>query len=154
MKSTGTVVTADTVQSPKGGDSQSRPAGVTTGSPRRPAQQVVGAALAFDLDSLVGDLRADEGWPAGEPNSTTLVKEPSLRVVAVALHAGAHMKRHHVPGRLTIQTLAGHTRVHLPTDVIDLPYGHLVALEAGLTHSVEALDESAILLTIAWPLPG
>jgi quercetin dioxygenase-like cupin family protein len=139
---------------PRGGtDPRSRPAGVTSDTLRRPARHVSGAALAFDLDSAVRDLRADASWPAGEPNSTTLVKEPGLRLVALALRAGARMKQHHMPGNLTIQTLAGHTRVHLPTEVVDLPVGHLLALEGGMTHGLEALEESAVLLTIAWPTP-
>jgi hypothetical protein len=35
--------------------------------------------------------------------------------------------------------------------VIDLPAGHMLALERGLPHDVEALEDSAFLLTIAWP---
>jgi quercetin dioxygenase-like cupin family protein len=141
------------VQVRNGAAPRSRPVGVTTGSSRRPVQRVVGEALAFDLGSFVEDLWADEGWPAGEPNSVTLVKEPTLRVILVALHAGARMKEHQVPGRLSIQTIAGRARLHLAGRVVDLGCGHLVALEAGLRHDLEALEESAILLTIAWPAP-
>jgi hypothetical protein len=32
-----------------------------------------------------------------------------------------------------------------------LPTGTLLALDQGLPHDVEALEESAFLLTIAWP---
>jgi quercetin dioxygenase-like cupin family protein len=134
-----------------GAGPRSRPVGVTTGSARRPVQQVVGAALAFDLESFVDDLRADEGWPAGEPNSITLVNEPSLRVVLMALHAGARWNEHHVPGRVTIQTIDGHARLRLAGRVVDLRRGHLVALEGDLRHDVEAIEESAILVTVAWP---
>jgi quercetin dioxygenase-like cupin family protein len=139
---------------PHGGtEARSRPAGMTSDSPRRRARHLNGPALAFDLENLTGELRADEAWPAGEPNSTTLVKEPGLRVVAVALRAGAQMKQHRVPGPLTIQTLAGHARVQLPSHTVDLPKGHLLALEGGMAHGVEALQDSAILLTITWPTP-
>lgn len=33
---------------------------------------------------------------------------------------------------------------------MDLPARHLLALEAGLRHDVEALEQSAFLLTIGW----
>jgi hypothetical protein len=33
----------------------------------------------------------------------------------------------------------------------DLPAGSLLALDRGLPHDVEALEDSAFLLTIAWP---
>jgi quercetin dioxygenase-like cupin family protein len=79
----------------------------------------------------------------------TLVNEPSLRVVLLTLHTGARWKEHHVPGRLTIQTIAGRARLRLAGRVVDLRRGHVVALDAGLRHDVEAIEESAILLTIA-----
>jgi hypothetical protein len=40
--------------------------------------------------------------------------------------------------------------VRLPERVADLPSGMLLGLERGLQHSVEALEDSAILLTIGW----
>jgi hypothetical protein len=41
--------------------------------------------------------------------------------------------------------------MHVQARVIDLPAGQMVALERALPHDVEALEESAFLLTIAWP---
>ena len=35
--------------------------------------------------------------------------------------------------------------------MIDLPAGHMLALERALRHDVEALEDSAFLLAIAWP---
>jgi hypothetical protein len=37
-------------------------------------------------------------------------------------------------------------------NVMDLPQSHLVALNAALPHDVEALEDSAFLLTIAFPV--
>jgi quercetin dioxygenase-like cupin family protein len=153
MKNNDDAVVVEAVPARNGALATGRPAGTTTGSSRRPVQQVAGAALAYDLDSVVEDLLADEGWLAGEPNTVTLVKEPSLRVLIVALRPGARVQEHQVPGPVTIQTLVGHTRLHLTERVVDLPRGHLVALHAGLAHDVEALEQSAVLLTIAWPSP-
>jgi hypothetical protein len=41
--------------------------------------------------------------------------------------------------------------MHVQDKVIDLPAGHMLALERALPHDVEALEDSAFLLTIAWP---
>ena len=42
--------------------------------------------------------------------------------------------------------------MHLPEDRMeDLTQGDLLTLERCLEHDVEALEESAFLLTIAWP---
>jgi quercetin dioxygenase-like cupin family protein len=131
---------------------RTRASGETTGSPRRRAQRVTEAVLIYDLGRVLDDLRADRGWPPGEPNTVTLVKEPGLRVVVVALRAGARIKEHRAPAGLTVQTLVGHTSVRVPAGVVDLPRGHLVALEPDLAHDLAALEDSAVLLTIAWPV--
>ena len=41
--------------------------------------------------------------------------------------------------------------MHVRDKVIDLPAGHTLALERAIPHEVEALEDNAFLLTIAWP---
>jgi quercetin dioxygenase-like cupin family protein len=41
--------------------------------------------------------------------------------------------------------------MHVKNESFDLASGHLLALERGIVHDVEALEESAFVLTIAWP---
>lgn len=142
----------DNAQELKQDDARDRPPGVTRGSERRPVQRLEGAVVALDLDSFVRGLRADTGWRVGVPNTITILKEPGLRLVVIALRAGTHIKEHLAPGRITIQTISGHTRVRLGATDVDLPLGHLVSLEPALAHDVLALEDSAILLTIAWPM--
>jgi quercetin dioxygenase-like cupin family protein len=35
--------------------------------------------------------------------------------------------------------------------MVEVPAGHLLALDRGITHDVEAVEESVFLLTICWP---
>jgi len=44
--------------------------------------------------------------------------------------------------------------MHVEDKVFDLPAGHLLALDRALPHDVKALEDSAFLLTIAWPEAG
>ena len=129
---------------------RSRPLGETTGTPERPAQHLAGPTLTFDLGAEARQLRAEEAWRRGEHNAKTLTKEADFRVVLVAAKSGGRMREHQAPGRLSIQTLSGRIRIHLPGGSVDLPVGHLLTLEPGIVHDVEALAESDFLLTIAW----
>jgi len=52
--------------------------------------------------------------------------------------------------RISIQTVAD-IQLRAQGRTFDLPTGSLLALDQGLSHDVEALEESAFLLTIAWP---
>ncbi len=53
-----------------------------------------------------------------------------------------------------MQALSGHIEMHVQDKVFDLPAGHFLALDRALPHDVKALEDSAFLLTIAWPKEG
>jgi len=118
---------------------------------RRPHSQPMAAAyLEFDLERELEQLHREPGWSSGQ-NAKTLVKYEDFRVVLTALKAHARLPGHQTEGRISIQTVAGHIRVRAQGRTFDLPTGRLLALDKGLPHDVEALEESAFLLTIAWP---
>ncbi len=122
-----------------------------SGDHRRPhAAPMAAAFLEFDLTGELQRLHAEADWNSGH-NAKTLVKYDTLRVVLMALKAGARIPEHHAKGRLSIQTVVGHIRVRAAGRTFDLPTGTLLALDRDLPHEVEALEESAFLLTIAWP---
>jgi quercetin dioxygenase-like cupin family protein len=106
--------------------------------------------LEFDLARELEALRREPEWRSGQ-NAKTLVKHDDLRIVLIGLAAGARIPDHQTEGRISIHTIRGHVRVRSAGELHDLPAGTLVALDRGLPHDVEAIEESAILLTIAWP---
>lgn len=85
-------------------------------------------------------------------SSETLVKYDEFRIVLVRMKPGSYMSHHRADGPISIHAIQGRIRVHLPEDrTEDLKPGDLLTLERCLEHDVEALEESAFLLTIAWP---
>ena len=106
--------------------------------------------LSFDLNAEIEQLRREGGWQAGR-DSKTLVKHSDFRVVLTVLKSGTRLHEHRAVGRISVQTLAGHIRMHADSKTFDLPAGHLLALEREIAHDVEALEDSSFLLTIAWP---
>jgi len=114
--------------------------------------QLAQPLLHFDLPAEIEHLRREESWQWGTGRSSkTLVKQPDFRIVLVAMKSNTEMKEHRAEGRISIQTIAGHLRLKLPDSIVDLPAGHLLAVDRCLTHDVEALVESSFLLTISWP---
>jgi quercetin dioxygenase-like cupin family protein len=121
---------------------------------RRPhAQPMAAAYLEFDLARELEQLHREPGWSSGQ-NAKTLVKYDDFRVVLIALKPLVRLPEHQTEGRISIQTVAGHVRVRAQGRTFDLPMGRLLALDQGLPHDVEALEASAVLLTIAWPGRG
>ena len=128
-----------------------RPRGQTGGSDERPARRVSSAVSTFDLAEEVAALCRESAWQQGDRNAKTLFKEADVRVVLTALKAGAVVKEHQVPGPATVQTLSGRLALHLSDRTVELASGQLLALTGDLPHDVEAIEESAFLVTIAWP---
>ena len=113
-----------------------------------------GSVLQFGLAGELDELHRDEAWlNLTGRSSKTLVKYPDLRIVLIAMKANTRMHEHTAGGRISVHTLNGHIRLHLPDRVIDLPVGHLLALDHCVPHDVEASEDSAFLLTLSWP-PG
>jgi quercetin dioxygenase-like cupin family protein len=108
------------------------------------------AYLEFDLAGELEQLHREPAWSSGH-NAKTLVKYDDFRVVLTALKAHAGLPGHRTEGRISIQTIAGHIQVRAEGRTFDLTVGSLLALDQGLPHEVTALEESAFLLTIAWP---
>jgi quercetin dioxygenase-like cupin family protein len=111
-----------------------------------------GSLPQFNLARELDQLQGDEAWlhPTGR-SSKTLVKYPDLRIVLIAMKANRRMHEHTAVGRISVHTLNGHIRLHLPGRVMDLPAGNLLALDQCVSHDVEAVEDSAFLLTLSWP---
>jgi quercetin dioxygenase-like cupin family protein len=107
--------------------------------------------LTFDFAAEVARLHTEESWLRGTRNAKTLVKEADFRLILIALRRDGRMEEHRAPGRISIHTLSGRLRLQVLDQTIDLSAGQILALDRNVAHDVEALDESAFLLTIAWP---
>src|SRR5581483_10776068 len=107
--------------------------------------------LQIDLDQELQQLRREESWRRETGRSSkTLAKYPDFRIVLILMKSGTRMRQHKAEGRISIQQLKGQVRVHLSDREMTLSTGHLLVLDCGVLHDVEALEESALLLTISW----
>ena len=107
--------------------------------------------MDFNLTEEIAQLHDEEAWLRTGRNSKTLVKQPDFRIVLIALQKGVHLEEHSADARISIHTLSGHVKLELPEQTVNLPDGHLLVLDRALEHDLEALEESAILMTISWP---
>jgi len=113
------------------------------------ANEVIRKNLTDELENL----KNAESWQHETGRSSeTIVKYPEFRIVLIRMKLGSYMSHHRADGPISVHAVLGKIRVHLPDDRMEeLKPGDLLALERCLEHDVEALEESAFLLTIAWP---
>jgi quercetin dioxygenase-like cupin family protein len=108
--------------------------------------------LQCDLLEEIESLHKEDAWLQGTgPSSKTLVKHQDLRIVLLALTNGMNMPEHKTAARISVQTLAGHIRMKLPDRTVELHAGQLLMLDRHVPHNVEALEDSAFLLTLSSP---
>ncbi|MDQ2835192.1 MAG: cupin domain-containing protein [Acidobacteriota bacterium] len=89
-------------------------------------------------------------WQTGH-TARTLFKKADFRVVLISMDKGSVLKEHHADGTISVQVLKGSLRFTAQGEAHILQANSLVALGASIKHEVEALEDSAFLLTIAWP---
>jgi len=104
--------------------------------------------LLLDLDAAATELQS---LGDGDRHGVTLLREGGLSVVLTRLKAGSALNEHAAPGPTTVQVLDGHVRIRLADEHLDVPGGRLVAFNGGVRHSVEAIEDSTLLLTLAAP---
>lgn len=106
-----------------------------------------GGIHTFEVETLTQALR-DEAEPYGR-DGVTLVKSPHLRVVLEVLREGIALHEHREPGPVTLFLLEGEIRFEAAGEVVYLKAGEILALPTNRPHTVEAVQDSAFLLTIA-----
>lgn len=111
---------------------------------------MIDEVASFDLTRELSDCKSKKPWPAGH-YAKTLFKKDDFRTVLIAMEPKSRMKEHHADGTLSIQVLEGHIEVSAQGKKQPLAEGTLMMLSASIPHEVEALKDSAFLLTISWP---
>jgi quercetin dioxygenase-like cupin family protein len=114
----------------------------------RPDRPAAGPLVHVRLQEGIERLKHEPAWRSGDRNAITLTKEPALRVVLMALHKGARVHEHRAGGSLTFQLITGAVRFRAAGRDVELGPGEVVVLEPAVAHELEALAESACLLTL------
>jgi len=107
-------------------------------------------SLALNLEWEITQLHRSQEWATGIARKA-LVRYPDLQITLRVMKANTRIPEHHNPGRICVQTVQGLIRMHADGKVFDLPKGKMLVLDRAITHDVEALQESAFLLTVSYP---
>lgn len=102
--------------------------------------------LMLNLGQAASEIRAQS--PGQARNAVTLVKQGGMSVVLVHLQPGGSLQEHSTPGAATVQVLSGHVLIRFEGETLDVEVDGLVAFSSEARHSVEAVDNSILLLTL------
>jgi quercetin dioxygenase-like cupin family protein len=123
----------------------------TTGTARRAAHHMSGRGLVFQVATEVQSLRHDLEFTSGGRAAKTLVKTAGLRLTLVLIKKGFGLNPEATAGGASIEVVEGRLRIHADGRPWDVGAGELIALADNLREPITALEETAFLLTVAWP---
>lgn len=113
-----------------------------------PALRLASPVQHVDLTGAVRQLRSEPHLATDGYRSVTLVHRETARLVLLAFDAGGRIPPHDARGPVTLQVLHGRVRVGTPDGDVLLAPGELLALDTAVTHDVEALESSDVLLGV------
>jgi quercetin dioxygenase-like cupin family protein len=105
-------------------------------------------AIPHASSGMPVDLRP-EGGASSDARTTALVKNDTfeaIRLVAPKGHELCH--DHRVEGMITVHCLEGRVAFTADGDTRELPAGHWLFLTGGVPHTIAALEDSLLLLTV------
>jgi quercetin dioxygenase-like cupin family protein len=107
----------------------------------------------ISLEDETEALRNSPEWLTGIARKR-LIQHPDLQMTLRRMKPNTRIPEHYNPGRICVQTLFGYIRMHADGRTFDLRPGQCLVLDRAVVHDVEAVEESAFLLTVARREPG
>jgi len=104
-------------------------------------------AISHASSGQVVDVVSD-GSQLSSPKTYALFKAAELEVIRLVLPVGKSFLPHSVPGEITIQCMEGKIEFAADGRTQILQAGQLLYLSGGITHSLVALEDASVLVTI------
>jgi quercetin dioxygenase-like cupin family protein len=112
----------------------------------RPA---AGGMITVKIADEIARLKGAAEWNSSDRHATSLVKDAALNVLLMVLKKGAGLHEHRTKGPITLQVVSGSIRFSAGADQREVSAGEMVGLDREIAHSLEALEESALILVTA-----
>jgi quercetin dioxygenase-like cupin family protein len=101
------------------------------------------------VEAEVSRLREEKEWRQGRRNAITLRKGGGLSIVLLVMRTGDRLEEHAAPGPISIVVREGRVRFAAGDETVEAAAETVLACDAGVRHSVEALDDAVCLISIA-----
>ncbi len=108
--------------------------------------------VSMDIPEFIKQLKEEATWETSDRNAMTVYKTNGMRIVLIALHEDAVLKKHTADGIISVQVLEGEINFSTDDQSVVIKQGQMIALHKGLPHSVKAIKEAVFLLTLTTTL--
>lgn len=98
---------------------------------------------SLNLADEIARLKRGPQWAAGDRAAESVARNSEIGVTLLLLKQGAALKEHRARGTVTLTIVSGSIRLNAAT----LNAGMVAVIDREAPHAVEALAESAVMLT-------
>jgi quercetin dioxygenase-like cupin family protein len=114
--------------------------------------RLMDALVSMDIPEFIKQLKSEATWENSDRNAITVFKTNGMRIVLIALHEDALLKKHTADGIISVQVLEGEIIFSTDGQSVLIKKGQMIALHKELPHNVKAIKESVFLLTLTTTL--
>ena len=107
--------------------------------------------IAFAIAEEISKIKAAQRSTNQGKRSAVLAKNEHVSIVLAVLARGETLQEHATDGQITVTVLQGAIRFDALNERVRLTAGGLLTLRPGIRHSVEALEDSAFVITVCAP---
>ena len=109
---------------------------------------LTGEKLTFDLAVQIAELRQDESYIRSGRVGRTLIKAGPLRLTLTVIAEGVDIGTHHAASPMTLHVLEGRLKYRVGDDAFEIGQGEVLFFGPGHAQDIQALEDTALLLTI------
>ena len=107
--------------------------------------------MAFAIAEEISKIKADQPSTNQGKRSAVLAKNEHVSIVLAVLARSEALQEHQTEGQITVTVVQGAIRFDALNERVRLNAGGLLTLRPGIRHSVEALEDSAFVITVCAP---
>ncbi len=102
--------------------------------------------VAIDIPSRVAQLKTEPAWEKSDRNAITVYKTQQLRIVLIAMHAGAEMVPQISDAVISIHVIDGMLNFKTESESLQIGAGQILNIHPLVTHHITAAEETVFLL--------
>ena len=107
-----------------------------------------GGMVTISVADEIVRLKSTPEWESGIRHAVSLIKNAALNILLMVLKKGARLHEHRTKSPVAVHVVSGSIRFSAGAERI-ISAGEMVGIDQNVAHSVEAMEESAILLVTA-----
>jgi quercetin dioxygenase-like cupin family protein len=115
---------------------------------QHPEDRLAPPVQVVKLAAVAAELRAEPHDSVSGHRQIAIARHGPVTMILFAFEADGLLKEHRTDGVVNIHVLSGHLQVMVGNETHEMRGGQLVNLAPDVPHSVRALEESEMLLTV------